>query len=266
MRKWTLIAAVIVMAIGLALYGEPVFAQASGGGTTAGGGGGGTGAPTTPTGPDHGKEIDLPIGGPAAGFAEEDPQPPEEDDTPEFYDEDIPTRSESIIYVIDQSGSMGWGSTTYTGLDGRPTTGTPLDRAKCELIRSINALTEDYYFNIIAYDCDTRRWRASRQQATPANKASAAGWIGALRDMGATGTGPAMALALADKDNLTVVLLSDGAPNCGANGFSGHRNMIRSANTQHAVIHTFGIGAYGEFEQFLRDVASDAGGRYVAVP
>ena len=67
MRKGLLIAAALAVVIGVALYGAPVFAQtAGGGGTTAGGGGGGTGTPASPAGPDHGKEIDLPIGGPAA--------------------------------------------------------------------------------------------------------------------------------------------------------------------------------------------------------
>ncbi len=75
-----------------------------------------------------------------------------------------------------------------------------------------------------------------------------------------------MATALDDKSNLLVVLLSDGAPNCGADGFSGHLSMIQSADTQHAVIDCFGISCYGDFEQFMRDVASTSGGVYFSIP
>lgn len=227
--------------------------------------GGGASAPT----PNHGKELDLPLSPPVDGLnedrEEEDDDDFNEDDTTKLYDEDVPINEDSIIYVIDISGSMGWGTQSYTGLDGNTTSGTRLDRAKVELVRSIAALTDDFEFNVVAFDCSTTRWASSKQKATPENKASAQSWVMALQDQGATGTGPATALGLEDKENKTVVLLSDGSPNCGASGTSGHLSMIQSANTQGAVIHTFGIGATGQFEQFLRDIASAAGGQYFPV-
>jgi hypothetical protein len=258
------------VAMGLALSAGAALAQSTT--TTAGGGGGGTGsAPTNPNNASH--EIDLPIGmsHQVAVVPEEDPNPPiDEDDEPNLYNEDLPTKDESIIYVLDISGSMDWGTSTFTGLDGNPTTGSKLDRAKVELIRSIQALSDNFLFNVFAFDCDIYRWSAARQRAVPAAKASAAGWVSSRRALGATGTGPAMAAALADRDNHTCVLLTDGAPNCIGDNWSAtindHRRMIRSSNLQQAVIHCFGIGAYGEFEQFCRDVAADNGGRYYAVP
>ena len=125
---------------------------------------------------------------------------------------------------------------------------------------------EDFEFNIIAYDCAMRRWAPARQKASAANKSAARGWVAGLSAGGATGTGPAGALALGEKDNYTVVILSDGAPNCGANGTSGHLNMILSANSQNARVHTFGIAATGQFEQFLRSIAQQTGGNYYSVP
>lgn len=253
MKRLNFLAIALVFALGLAA--APVFAQATPPAT------GGTTAPP-------GSEIDLPIGTGHATVAEPD-DPPVEDDTPTIYDEDLPTTTESIIYVLDISGSMDWGVGPYTGLDGNPTSGTRLDRAKAELIRSIQGLTEDFKFNVFAYDCDLQRWSPARQQAVPAAKASASGWVSSRQAMGATGTGPAVAAALGDKDNFCVVLLSDGAPNCigySSGSIAQHRAMIRAANTQGAVIHCFGIGAYGEFEQFLRDVARDSGGQYFPVP
>ncbi len=265
MNKRLAVVVALVLTLGLALVAEAGLAQTTG----TGGGAGGTTAPGTPgAGPSHGREIDLPIGAPLEGFEDEDepePDPPDEDDDPTFFDEDIPVRNESLIYVIDISGSMGWDTYTFPGLDGRPQTGNRLDRAKVELQRSISQLTEEYTFNIVAYDCYMRRWRPARAQATTQNKTSGMAFAASLRPEGATGTGPAVCLALGDRENLTIVLLSDGAPNCGASSTSGHRNMIRSQNSQRATINAFGIGAYGEFERFLRDVASDSGGQYFPV-
>lgn len=257
MKRFSTLAFVAAILMGLAL---PSVAVAQ----TGGGSPGSTTSPTSPV-PPHGNEIDMPIGGPLEGY-EDPPDIPSEDDPPKLYDEEIPTKTESIIYVLDISGSMGWDSMPYTGLDGQQTSGPRIDRAKVELIRSIQALSSEFEFNVFAFDCDIRRWSAGKQRAEPGPKASAIAWVGALQPTGATGTGPAVAAALQDKDNFTVVLLSDGAPNCGANGTSGHLSMIQAANTQGASIHTFGIACYGEFERFMRDIASTSGGRYYAVP
>lgn len=261
---------VALLSLGLSMFSQTAFAQAGGGSTTGGGGGAGTGTapPGNPGGPNHGEEIDLPIGAPQDGYSMEweDDDPPDEDDGPSLYDEDLPTETDSLIYVIDISGSMDWGNSSYTGLDGNPTSGTKLDRAKVELIRSVGQLTDDFEFNVVAYDCNMRRWAPARQKADAGNKTSAAQWVGGLSAGGATGTGPATALALGDKENYTVILLSDGAPNCGASGTSGHLSMIAGANTQGATIHTFGIAATGQFEAFLRTIADTTGGRYYPVP
>jgi hypothetical protein len=252
-------------AIAVLLGSGPALAQ-----TTSAGGGGTGPAPTSPgTSAPAGVDQDLPVGSSHAVAEDQPPPPPpNEDEPPQIYDEDVPTKSDSIIFVCDISGSMDWGTSSYTGLDGNPTTGTKLDRMKVELIRAIQGLKDDFKFNIIAFDCDLRNWMPARVQATPANKASATGWVGRLRALGATGTGPAVCRALGEKDNFTVVLLTDGDPNCIGNrdaGIPEHKQMILAADTQGAVIHTFGIGAYGVFEQFLRDLANATGGRYVAV-
>ena len=259
---------ILAIAIAAIAFSAPsAFAQASGG-TGTGGAGGGAGTTLSPV-PAKGGEIDLPIGEPSPNVEQADPKPnPVEDPGtgPKFYDEDIPVKTDSIIYVIDVSGSMSWDDHTYTALDGSQQSGPRIDRAKVEMIKSIQALPKEFSFNVLSYDCDIYRWSASKQKADPGPKASAIQWTSNLEPMGATGTGPAVATALGDKDNLTVVLLSDGAPNCGANDFSGHLRMIQSANSQHATIHCFGISCYGSFEQFMRDVASTSGGRYFGVP
>jgi hypothetical protein len=194
------------------------------------------------------------------------PDPTDETDPPTLYGEEIETEEDTIFYVLDVSCSMGWDSQSYTTADGRRARGPRIDRAKSELTRSIMGLSENFKFNVIAYDCSTRQWSRGMKEADDSNKQDAIRWIGRLSPTGATGTGPACALALGDKENMSVVLLTDGAPNCGASGLDGHRRVIRNANTQGAVINVFGIAASGSYRSFCRGVASDAGGSYFDVP
>lgn len=237
-------------------------------------------AGSTPVNPGAYQPIDLPIEKPIPGRnapqppeEPEEPEPPEPPETdppideepPELYGEELPAE-DTIFYVIDVSGSMDWDRQSYVGLDGNTTSGTKLDRAKVELIRSVSNLSENFRFNIIAFDCGTYRWAGSLQSANSRNKAAASGWVNGQYARGATGTGPATALALGERENTTVVLLTDGAPNCGANGIPGHKQMILGSNAQGAKIHTFGIAADGQFRRFLQDVAAATGGRYVDVP
>ena len=200
--------------------------------------------------------MDLPVAPP------KNPPPPEEDDGPRLYDEEIDTRTDTVIYVIDISGSMGSGSTNYVGSNGQPTYGSKIERAKAELIKSINSLDDDFKFNIVAYSCNLQRVFQSMNYATFANKARAIGWVQNLRAGGGTASGPAGALGLSEKDNLTLVILSDGSPGCGAPSMEAHKQMILSADTQGAVIHTFGIAANGRFEAFLRSLSDATGGIY----
>ena len=262
MSKRISLLAILALTAGLAFPGA-VLAQ-----TTAAGGGG-TGAPTTAGGgATGGGSIDLPIGAGHLVTPEEPPKPPPTEDNHHLYGEDVPIKNNSVIFVIDTSGSMDMGTGSFTGLDGQPTSGSRLDRAKIELTRAISGLTDNISFNCLHYGCDVSAWQPSRVKADAAHKASAIGWVGALYADDATGTGPAMAQALAEKDNMTVVLLSDGSPNCiGWNDGSiqQHLNMINQNNTQKASISCFGIGAYGRFEQFLRDVAADNSGQYYSV-
>lgn len=219
-------------------------------------------------------DLDLPVERPGGAPQEEDPDgddDPRDDPPPVIYGEEIESESDSIYYVLDISGSMDWDVASFVDLDGQRRTGTRIERAKVELVRSIAQLSRNFRFNVVAYDCGNRRWAPAMVPASPANKASATAWVMALRPLGATGTGPAMAVALAEKENLTVVLLTDGAPNCGAGSggwgtMDDHRRMIRAANTQRATIEVFGIAASGEYRAFCQNVAADSGGSYRDVP
>ncbi|GIW71881.1 MAG: hypothetical protein KatS3mg102_1423 [Planctomycetota bacterium] len=212
-------------------------------------------------------DFDLPVSTVSSG-GDADPAPYEEDD-PRFYDEALPEQSDSVIYVVDRSASMSLPVEPFLGLDGNVVqNGTRLDYVKTELKRSISALPEDYTFNIVVYDECVEQWRPERQRASAENKAAAMGWLDTIVPWGWTNTGGATAQALGDRDNQVILLLSDGAPNfldCAQTyvaDFETHRRVIRSANSQQAIVNTFGLGLDPETRSFLAEVARDNDGTF----
>jgi hypothetical protein len=218
-------------------------------------------------------DLDLPMPRPAIGEITESevPEPPPEEpdpeeEPPEFYGEPIPTESSTIFYVCDTSCSMGWDNKSYVDDEGNTANGNRMARAQSELRRGVMSLPKAFKFNIIGYGCSIRRFRNAMVEANGGNKAAAVGFINSMFPSGGTMTGPATAQGLADKENKAVILLTDGAPNCGASGFGGHRAVIRAANTQNAIVTVFGIGATGSLRAFCQGIAADNGGNYVDVP
>ncbi|MCO5171002.1 MAG: VWA domain-containing protein [Planctomycetes bacterium] len=181
-----------------------------------------------------------------------DTRDPRDEPPPVFFGEEIPVEADSLIFVLDFSGSM--------------VIADRIHHLKLEFERAVNALPQTFHFNVVAYRCDLQTWSKERQRATPEAKASAIAWVHKLNAADGTATGPAVALALGDKGNVTVVLLTDGAPTCGAMGFEAHRSMIRNANSQGATINVFGIAAFDEYRTFCLNVARDSNGSYWDVP
>jgi len=215
--------------------------------------------------------MDLPIGIRDAAEPEDvdNPEPVDEDADPEFYDEDIPAETESVIYVIDRSASMSLPTKPFVNEEGQVVSdGSRLDYVKAELKRSVSSLPDAFTFNLIIYCECVERWKPARVPASPEWKAEAMQWIDAIEPWGWTNTGGATATALDDRGNRAILLLSDGAPNfldCSQTyvaDFATHRRVIAESNRQEAVIHAFGIGLDPETRQFMMDVARDAGGTF----
>ncbi len=238
------IALVLLLALGLAFAGPAYLSQAKA------------------------DDYDMPIFG-GVHSDEDPPDDPDEDEPPKFYDEEIPATSDSVIFVVDRSSSMTLPSTPYMGLDGQPVNdGTRLDFVKTELVRSIQSLPESFSFNIVIYSECVDSWKPQRVQATAGIKTEAIAWVNAIQPWGWTNTGGATSLALGDRGNKAIMLLSDGAPNfldCAqtyVGDFDTHRSVIRSANQQQAVIHCFGIGLDAETRTFMAQVAAENGGTF----
>jgi len=258
-------------------------------GQTGGGGGGApaTGAPAAPGAAASGttieRDIDLPVTAPTVVVPGKPPTPPPpppppppqqppDKPPPTIYGKPLQSENGTIFYVIDVSGSMGWDMGQYTAPDGSSQTGDRLDRAKAALTISVMSLPSNFTFNMMSYDCGTYPWGSAFVPANDTNKQAAQGWIAQLQPMGATGTGPAVVAALAVPNNKLIVLLTDGAPNCGAGDESGddsciaaHLAMINSGNTQKSIINVFGISATDVFRTFCMNIAADNGGSYTDV-
>lgn len=225
--------------------------------------------------------LDLPLEQPVAGSKAATPAPtpppdpepePIKEQPPEFFGEEVAAPTESIIFVIDRSGSMYWKAGPYIDLEGNVVpNGSRFERAKVALKRSIQGLSENFTFNMIFYDHCVLTWKPQRVRATDGNKQAAFAFIDGVRPQGWTNIGMAVYTALEDKDNRTVVLLSDGAPNyldCGKvfYGSAGiHRAIIELGNTQGAQVHAFGIGLGVRARKFLMSVAAANGGSFTEV-
>jgi hypothetical protein len=193
------------------------------------------------------------------------PEPP-----PSFYGHDI-SAAGKLIYVIDISGSMA--SVDATGNTTR------LQRAQREISASIRSLPRSFRFNAVAYDCSyyicfegAAHGSMPLHPADTGHVSEALAWVDHLKPQGATGTGPAMWVALQNRENHNIILLTDGAPNCGAGDGDGspgcleaHLSQVRCANTQGARVDVFGISAWGEYRDFCIQLSSQSGGSYTDV-
>jgi len=231
----------------------------------------GSSAPTPSFSRQRGNDdLDLPVSPPdretLLPTRPESADDPSDEPPPTIYGEEITSENDTIFYVVDFSGSMRRDRQSFTTPAGTVRQGARIDRAKAELTRSIQGLSPNFRFNIVSYNCNTRTWQGGMVEADEANKQAAIAWIDSQRASGGTATGPATALGLAEAENMAVVLLTDGRPNCGADGYEGHRQTIRIANVQGAVINVFGIAASGDYRAFCQAVAADSGGTFVDVP
>ena len=221
--------------------------------------------------------LDLPIqppGRPDEWYIpfDESGEEPEPEDPLTFYNEIIPAE-QSILYVMDRSLSMD--TNVGHGIDPEGMLirrGTRFAQAIYELKQSISRLPQRLRFNIMIYNCEVLPWKEHLVEASADNKREAYNWLGSRRvhPAGATGTGPALSYAL-QEDNRDIVLLTDGAPNCGVEQgtdlemMERHREMIRNNNRNNTRIHVFGIRTYADFREFCVRVASDSRGSYYDV-
>jgi Mg-chelatase subunit ChlD len=200
----------------------------------------------------------------------------------------LPLDGESIIFVIDRSGSMDW---SMSGNRRAREFGeeTREERAKTELIAALGTLSPRMTFNVIAFDGSPERFAPKMKPATPKNLEDAQEWVRDLDLGGATGIYDALDLAffIAGRDEEdrywpnevdTVFLLTDGEPmfgggrGRGGGGRGGGRERDDTGRIRDAVrrwnalgrvvVNTIGLGDDIPVD-FLRGLAEENGGHFV---
>jgi len=218
-----------------------------------------------------------------------------------FFGHEIIKEGQSVIFVIDGSGSMfAPANGPYKDLDGSevyPTpagreggrwvlSGTRFGQARVELTKAIRALSPRTKFGVVVYECNPHAWEIGGRrdgsttvnlyEATDENKQLAEAWVNNtdnqgynIQGGGLTGTPWGLLLAFnsvptyADK----IVLLTDGGnPNCSflnSGRWEEQAAAIDNENKHRTPIDVFGLSQSAEDIKFCQKVAGDSGASYI---
>ena len=159
-------------------------------------------------------------------------------------------RADTVVFVVDMSGSMS---------EGRR-----FDRAVDELVRSLNAMVPTQKFFVFFFNGETHPMlgmhrSAALMSATSANRAKVIAWIKTLQPDADTAPEDALKRALKLKPQVIYFLTDGEIPPM-------TRETAKEFNHDHkTVIHTIAIGTE-EGAEMLRAIAQDNGGKYQFVP
>ncbi len=189
----------------------------------------------------------------------------------------LPLYSARVLFVIDRSLSMDWpithgGGDSLTQEDLRAE--SKIAVAKRELLTALDALDETASFNILAYGTSLESFRPRLVTADARNLASARRYVEKLELEGSTNLAGALLAAMEvarpgrperDDDVAdTLVVLSDGEPNCGP--IADRDDLLDELRRQDpdgmVTVHAVFLGVAGDAE-FTRKLAEQAGGRFV---
>lgn len=168
-----------------------------------------------------------------------------------MYDSQIPSTGK-YVFVIDVSPSMR---------------GQKIENAKVQLRNVISNLNENDLFSIVTFTCKPDAYNASLVNATEEGKGIALSAIELMvaQEEGESGTGPAVEYACRiGGRNSTIILVTDGKPNCPYDGVRRHEQTILNAASKNGCkINSFGVSPENsEFEDFLISISEKTGGTY----
>ena len=159
--------------------------------------------------------------------------------------------AQRVLFVLDTSGSM---------------TGQRLMAAKRELVQTIDGLSPETHFNIIAFNSRVNTWQRKLTKADRPAKEAAARWIAQQEANGSTATYDALETGL-ENDAEAIYLLTDGVPHGGK--IDSPPDIVaaiaRLNRSRRMSIYTIGIGvglAGQSFDQFLETLAKQNWGAY----
>jgi len=197
-----------------------------------------------------------------AGFEvpEQIPQPPEQHAGTQAGFYGIPVKSERVIFVIDQSGSMS--AAGDLDADDDEKSGNRLDVAVREVLGAVAKLKNSARINVILFETTIHPWKDKLQKLGSGTRSELRKELESKKPMGGTNLYDGLELALQAKDVDTVFLLSDGVPGSGKYVATPDilRAVRRENQTRRVAIHCVSIGMDSEL---LRLIAEQNGGRYV---
>lgn len=157
----------------------------------------------------------------------------------------LPTPAREMVFVIDNSGSMG---------------GDSMEEAKASLIHALGTLRPQDHFNVIRFDDTMTRLFEHSVAATPDQVALAKRYAGSLEAQGGTEMLPALKAALEDAgtggeaDALRqIVFLTDGE-------ISNEREMMAAIGADGGRSHVFMVGIGSAPNDYLMERMSTIGG------
>jgi Mg-chelatase subunit ChlD len=175
---------------------------------------------------------------------------------------DLPIDSDHVVFVVDASHSMG----DPLRFGGKRSKRDTLNES---FARVIERLPDPSWTNLILFGTAAAPYRDRLFRATSSARKALVRALKKHAPDGRTNIYDSLALALADPETDTIVLVTDGAPSAGL-----HRtrrsivDAVREDNRYRlARIHTVEIGAKNTSKRwrgFLRDLAEATGGHYLA--
>ncbi len=194
----------------------------------------------------------IPVLPPAAAGGTMAPEPPR------FYG--IPIETDSVVFVIDQSGSMGSGPMRFDGQ--APIAGTKFATAVKELLGAVAALENEVDVNVVFFATGVTAWRKRPQPLSPRTREALKSFLARQAADGSTNLYNGLERGLLTSGVETVVLLSDGAPTHGKHVQTPKiLQAVRSLNAKRGIeVHCVAIGGHSEL---LRRLAAENGGEYV---
>ncbi len=172
----------------------------------------------------------------------------------------LPVRSERVVFVVDQSGSMSADMGGEALADGRRN--NRLDAAIGEVMRAVAGIGPKGKASVILFDTQVRSWNDTLQTMNAATTKALRSHLESLRPQGGTNIYDALERALRMPDVDTVFLLSDGVPGAGAYVTTPDilQAVRRENHTRRIAIHTVSLGMESDL---LRRLAQENAGRYV---
>jgi hypothetical protein len=169
----------------------------------------------------------------------------------------VPVETQRLIFVIDQSGSMGGLRSAGASLEP-----TELEKAVAETLKVVSKLKNRSRVNVICFESSIHAWKSKLVPLTKRTRADLKAWLTSREPMGGTNLYDGLEEALETKGVDAIYLLSDGMP--GSGRFIETEDILREIgklNRKRRVpIHCVALGFGSEL---LQKLAEESGGNYV---